>query len=832
MIKIRKIFRFGMVAVFFIVFSGGSILGSVVEKHVVLNLTPAAVVFTWNQSATGDWQSPASWTPARTAPASSDVLVFNGGGTTTATNVPNETIGQLMVSGNTIVNFESMSASVLAVSGGVGNDFTVEQNSALNFTGANAIALSLAVNATATINGSITFSSLSTAAHRLTAAEAGAVTFDNGSIFTAGQGFSGNPFGTIALNSVVFAAGSRYVYMAGGDPFGANQPESVVVFKSESLFIFCGNAQSSFFSGRTYANLEVSYPNGDLFATGSNPLVMDDLTLMAGIFHLWMTGTGHSIKGNIFTQPGTRLDMQNGRITLNGKTQQTITRLGLMNVNDGNTIAIDNTAGVIANTTFVAWNLELINGIVTVVDPFWYFGAFGTVVRTNGHVNGYLLRIMTAPDTYTFDVGTENGYAPVIAEVTSGTFPSRLEVYPLQMAQPNIFDPSKSLSRYWTLAEAGDITANLTFHYLDADVPLTANEANFVIQKYNGTAFMQLGGVVDTVANTFQILGVRDFSKDWTLAEPGAVGGTPTVTATPTSTPTSTPTNTPTSTPTETPLGRTAFDYDGDRKADISVFRPTDGAWYSQQSQAGLYGTLFGFGSDRIAPADYDGDGKTDIAVYRPSTGIWYVFNSSNGTVSYNVFGLAEDLPTPADYDGDGKADVSVFRPSTGTWYRQNSSDGSYKGIQFGASEDKPTVGDFDGDGKSDIAVFRPSTGAWYRINSGDGSIYGELFGFGTDVITPADYDGDGKTDLAAYRPTDGIWYLKYSSNSSYDYKVFGLASDIPAPGDFDGDGKADINVFRPSDGTWYRQNSSNGAFIAFQFGANGDKPTMTAFRY
>ena len=276
----------------------------------------------------------------------------------------------------------------------------------------------------------------------------------------------------------------------------------------------------------------------------------------------------------------------------------------------------------------------------------------------------------------------------------------------------------------------------------------------------------------------------------------------------------------------------TLFDYDGDGKTDISIFRPAVGAWYLQRSTDGLYGTLFGYGNDRITPADYNGDGKTDMAVYRPSTGIWYITTALSGRVSYYVFGLAEDLPTPADYDGDGKADVSVFRPSTGTWYRQNSSDGSFYGVQFGASEDKPTIGDFDGDGKADIAVFRPSTGAWYRINSGNGSIFGELFGFGSDILAPADYDGDGKTDLAVYRPSTGIWYLKYSSTSSYDYKVFGLADDIPAPGDFDGDGKADINVFRPSDGTWYRQNSLDGGFAAFQFGTNGDKPTMTAFRY
>jgi hypothetical protein len=278
--------------------------------------------------------------------------------------------------------------------------------------------------------------------------------------------------------------------------------------------------------------------------------------------------------------------------------------------------------------------------------------------------------------------------------------------------------------------------------------------------------------------------------------------------------------------------GRARFDYDGDGRSDISVFRPSSGAWYLQRSRDGLYGAEFGYGTDKITPADYDGDGRTDIAVYRPETGIWYVFQSSTGTVDYTVFGIPEDLPTPADYDGDGKADISVFRPSTATWYRKNSSDGSFYAIQFGLPEDKPTIGDFDGDGKSDIAIFRPSDGAWYELYSSDNSLHGRQFGFGTDIITPADYDGDGKTDIAVYRPSEGYWYIANSSDGSVSYAVFGLADDIPAPGDFDGDGKADISVFRPSDGTWYRTNSSTGTFFAYPFGASGDKPTMTAFRY
>ncbi len=280
------------------------------------------------------------------------------------------------------------------------------------------------------------------------------------------------------------------------------------------------------------------------------------------------------------------------------------------------------------------------------------------------------------------------------------------------------------------------------------------------------------------------------------------------------------------------PTARTAFDYDGDHKSDISIYRPMDGAWYVQQSQSGLFGVSFGNSTDKIAPADYDGDGKTDVAVYRPSTGVWYILNSSNSTNTYYIFGLPEDLPVPGDYDGDGKADIAVFRPSTATWFGRNSSDGTFFGRQFGLPEDKPTVGDFDGDGKSDIAIFRPSVGDWYQVNSSNGSISGARFGFSSDVIVPADYDGDHKTDLAVYRPSTGIWYIVNSSTGLVSYNIFGLAADIPAPGDFDGDGKADVSVFRPSNGTWYRQNSSNGTFFGYQFGMNGDKPTHTAFRY
>ncbi len=277
-------------------------------------------------------------------------------------------------------------------------------------------------------------------------------------------------------------------------------------------------------------------------------------------------------------------------------------------------------------------------------------------------------------------------------------------------------------------------------------------------------------------------------------------------------------------------LPASPFDFDGDGRTDVSVFRPADGNWYLLRSSGGLSGVNFGLSSDKIAPADFDGDGKVDIAVYRPSTGVWYVINSSDSTVTYYKFGISEDLPTPADYDGDGKADISVFRPSSGTWYRTNSSDGSFSASQFGTDGDRPTLGDFDGDGKADIAVFRPSSGVWYQINSSDGSFYGEKFGIETDLTVPADHDGDGKTDLGIYRASEGLWYFKNSLTSTYTPSLFGLATDIPVVGDYDGDGKADIAVFRPSNGVWYVENSSNGGFTAVQWGQSGDQPVPSAF--
>ena len=276
------------------------------------------------------------------------------------------------------------------------------------------------------------------------------------------------------------------------------------------------------------------------------------------------------------------------------------------------------------------------------------------------------------------------------------------------------------------------------------------------------------------------------------------------------------------------PCAATPFDFDGDGRSDLSVFRPSTGAWYLNQSSAGFTGVSFGISTDLIAPADFDGDGKTDIAVFRPSTGTWYYLRSSDNSFVGVQFGSNGDLPRPGDFDGDGKADINVFRPSNGTWYRLNSSTGAFVGAAFGQNGDHPLVADFDGDGKNDLAVFRPSVSIFYWLDSSTGAFHGAAFGAGGDIPTAGDFDGDGKTDIAVFRPSNGTWYRYNSSTGAFVAINFGLSGDIPVPADYDGDGKTDIAVFR--NGTWYYLNSSNGAFTGVGFGFGTDQPIPAAF--
>ena len=272
----------------------------------------------------------------------------------------------------------------------------------------------------------------------------------------------------------------------------------------------------------------------------------------------------------------------------------------------------------------------------------------------------------------------------------------------------------------------------------------------------------------------------------------------------------------------------TLFDYDADRKADLSVRRPSNNIWYLLRATAGYTAQQFGIAGDLMTPADYDGDAKTDVSVFRPATGTWYVFMSQSQTFQAFGWGQAGDLPVPTDRDADGKTDLVIFRPTNNTWYTRFAN-GTFHQTVFGQAGDKPVVGDFDADGIGDIALFRPSNNNWYIIKSSLG-FFVQTWGQLGDIPVAADFDGDGATDHAVFRPSSGQWYLSQTT-AGFSVQSWGVAGDLPVPADYDGDGKADVAVFRPSNANWYIVNSSAGILVQ-QFGQTGDLPTQTAFLY
>ena len=179
---------------------------------------------------------------------------------------------------------------------------------------------------------------------------------------------------------------------------------------------------------------------------------------------------------------------------------------------------------------------------------------------------------------------------------------------------------------------------------------------------------------------------------------------------------------------------------------------------------------------------DYDGDGKADLTVYRSSTADWFTLQSADNQLANAQWGAPAllDRPVPADYDGDGKADVAIYRQSTGS----------------GSSIDRRTARSARSAGerrRSAICPCRPTTtatarptsrsfagttGEWFVHRSSDGALL--HLGWGApalgDLPVPADYDGDGKPTSRSIEARTGEWFVYQSTNGALLHDRLGIA--------------------------------------------------------
>lgn len=243
-------------------------------------------------------------------------------------------------------------------------------------------------------------------------------------------------------------------------------------------------------------------------------------------------------------------------------------------------------------------------------------------------------------------------------------------------------------------------------------------------------------------------------------------------------------------------------DFDGDGKSDVTVWRPSNGEWWTIPSSTGVgfrKGVWGGVG-DVAVPADYDGDGKADIAIFRAASHEWWISLSSTGRTVVPLWGDQGDVAVPADYDGDGKDDVAIWRPSTGTWWLAQSTKG-IRTQQWGTNGDVPVAAQVDGYMGSDFVVMRPSTRELFMLGSVSGTSTSRRLPSFNEIPVAAPFYCWSDT-VASFNKVNGQWSVPGALTF-----IYGMAGDVPLPGYYSGSNPtmgAQRAVFRPSEGKWY----------------------------
>ncbi|MBK7173707.1 MAG: dockerin type I repeat-containing protein [Bacteroidales bacterium] len=439
--------------------------------------------YIWAGADNASWIEATNWTPNRTAPQASDKLLFNDGTTKTITAVANETVGQIILSNNTIINLKGAVAGTLTVGGtNDGTDLIVPAGCALNITGTLATTLFFSAGATASISGTMAFSGTT---HKMNAASASAIVFNSGASLTQGLLCTSNIFTSSGTANVVrFMSGSIFYQLAGSNPYGLGAPNSKVEFQTGSLFKFQQTGSPSF-SNRSCADFEVDHASANINVNaGTAPFTCDNLIVTQGTLG-FSINLPLKIKGNVTVASGATFNYNPSvasYISMEGTSAQTISGAGTITLGANTDLIINNAAGVTFDYPLtINGTLSLTSGLVTLAGNHVTLAATASVLGTPSATNmvvatgaGELRKVFTGVGSFTFPVGDNTGtaeYSPVTLNFTAGTFASAYAgVNLVNASYPGV--SGSYLTRYWNVVSAGitDYSCNATFNYTENDV--------------------------------------------------------------------------------------------------------------------------------------------------------------------------------------------------------------------------------------------------------------------------------------------------------------------------------------------------------------------------
>jgi DNA/RNA endonuclease YhcR with UshA esterase domain len=368
-----------------------------------------------------------------------------------------QTVKQLKVINNARVVLNVTAAKTLTL-GAITNALVIEAGSTLIDSANAVITIAIPASGTGSISGTFKVQGLTAATgHKLTATSASSLSFESGSLCWVDTLFTGNLFGTTALNSVVFKSGSAYAQKSGSNPFGASAPNAVAVFQTGSKFSIIGALTPSF-SGRTYADFEFNAPGATASTTGGSACSIDNLTITAGRMNLGMTGT-FNIKGNITVGVSDTLNFKpaiSSSVTLNGSAAQTITNSGILTIDTTQNFVLNNSNGfTLAGDATLNGTLTFTTGKLSIPTGTLTLGATAAVsgIGSGKIIDGNIARKISATGKLGWPVGQGTDYLPDTLFVGSVSTTGTITIQALDKTSTPfagiVQGPTQILKRYY-----------------------------------------------------------------------------------------------------------------------------------------------------------------------------------------------------------------------------------------------------------------------------------------------------------------------------------------------------------------------------------------------
>lgn len=324
----------------------------------------------------------------------------------------------------------------------------------------------------------------------------GAMTFSEGFLNIRGGNFSATGDNSIALNRIArydTASNQWSAVTTNAQALASVTETNAAVLSGNELYVggsftALGGIVTNYFS-RIYLQQWKISASGSDWHTGSN----------------WSTNAVPAFNSNaVIPEGATNINILSADVTMDDLAIND----GILNIGAGRTLTING-------------KLNLNGGTIT---------GEGTLIITNcqsegilnagatAYIQTTLVRCVDSKDTYTFPVGTANGYSPVTVKNIIGT--GNISVKANQGAYSNPANglPSNRSARWWQVENPGGGITNTDIYFGYQQTDIAGNENNYRAYRISDGMAQMINSSVNIYSNYVTAQNVTGFSN-WTLAE-------------------------------------------------------------------------------------------------------------------------------------------------------------------------------------------------------------------------------------------------------------------------------------------------------------------------